>query len=79
MKHVPASDDQAVDVGNQSMGAHIEMVCPAYGKRMTRAYLCGVLATITHWLIANCGSQVAYEILQEMADCAIKDKLPKGK
>lgn len=73
------TEDAAVDIGEKAMREHADFIQPNYGDKLTRAYLCGCLAVITHWLIKNCGPERAFEILTEMADCAISEKLPKGK
>jgi hypothetical protein len=73
------TEDQAVDIGEQAFNEHVGHVEGCYiGKPLVRAYLCGCLAVITHWLIKNSGGKQAFEILTEMADIAIKSDLPEG-
>jgi hypothetical protein len=72
------TEDQSVDIGEEAFRSHIKFIAAAYkSKPIVRAYLCGCLAVLTHWLIKECGSRQAFAILTEMADLAVKSDLPE--
>lgn len=73
------TEDQAVDIGKEAFTKHLDVVAPAYGPDITRAYLGGCLAVITHYLIEKHGGEVAFEILTAMADMTLTSGLAKGK
>jgi hypothetical protein len=73
------TEDQAVDIGAEAFTDHIGHVEACYiNKEIMRAYLCGCLGVISHWLITNAGGRQAFELLTEMAEMALKANLKEG-